>query len=260
MTFQTLKFEVENQIATITLNRPDVLNAVNMDMRQELLQLTDRLFFDDDIRVIIFTGAGRAFSAGADIGHFENDWHGPRFRAFSRKMAGFFDDLEAVEKPVIAAINGPATGMGLDLALACDIRFASEDATLGFRQNAIGLIPSLGGCVRFVRLIGLGRAKEYIFTGKMLSAEEAQRIGLVNRVYSPETLLSETRRFAEKLLEKAPQSLGLAKRLLNTVVDIDHYSGIILEDLAQSILMNTEDHREGLQAFREKRKPRFKGR
>lgn len=258
--FNTLLLEVADGIATVTLNRPEVLNAVNTEMREDFLSLMDRLFFDDAIRVVIFTGAGKAFSAGADISHFEKEWHGSLFRAFSRKMAGFFDDLEALEKPVIAAINGAATGMGLDLALACDLRFASTEATMGFRQNAIGLIPSLGGCVRFARLIGIARAKELIFTGAMISAEEAERIGLVNRVYAPERLLPETRAFAETLLQRAPQALGLAKRLLNTVVDMDHYSGIIMEDLAQSILMQSEDHREGLRAFREKRKPQFKGR
>ncbi len=260
MEFQTLKLDLTEGIATVTLNRPDVLNAVNMDMRQDFLALMDRLFFDESIRVVIFTGAGRAFSAGADISHFEKEWHGSLFRAFSRKMAGFFDDLEALEKPVIAAINGAATGMGLDLALACDVRFAARGATMGFRQNAIGLIPSLGGCVRFARLIGMARAKELIFTGRMISAEEAQQMGLVNRVFPEDQLMPETMAFARKLLQQPPQALGLAKRLLNTVVDVDHYSGIILEDLAQSILTQSEDHREGLRAFREKRKPVFRGR
>lgn len=260
MKLKTIQFDLRDGIATITLSRPEVLNAVNMDMRQDFLQLADRLFFDEDIRVVIFTGEGRAFSAGADLSHFEKDWKGSSlFRAYSRKMANFFDDLEVLEKPVIAAINGPATGLGLDLALACDIRFAAEDATLGFRQNAIGLIPSLGGCVRFSRLIGPARAKELIFTGRMISANEAHEIGLVNQVFPPGELMEQTSQFAQKLARRAPQALGLAKRLLNTVMDIDHYSGIILEDLAQSILVNTQDHREGLQAFREKRKPRFTG-
>lgn len=257
--FKTLKFELRNGIALITLNRPEVLNAVSMDMRQDFVALAERLAFDEDIRVIVFTGAGRAFSAGADLEHFEKDWQAATFRAHSRRLAKFFDDLEAIEKPVIAAVNGPVTGAGLDLALACDLRFASPAATFGFRQNLIGLIPAIGGCARFIRLIGLANAKELIFTARMVPAEEAQQMGLVNRIYAEDALLEETLAFAEKLTQRAPQALGLAKRVLNTVADIDHYSGIILEDLAQSILLNTADHREGLAAFREKRKPSFKG-
>ena len=160
---------------------------------------------------------------------------------------------------MIAAIEGLAYGGGLELALACDIRIASEEATLGFRENAIGLIPGIGGCARFVRLIGVARAKELIFTGKMISAKEAEAIGLVNRVAPPERLMEETRELARTLLKRAPQSVGLAKKVLNAVANLDQTSVIVMEGLAQSILLKTEDHREGLSAFREKRKPEFKG-
>jgi enoyl-CoA hydratase/carnithine racemase len=259
MEFKTLVYDLQDGIAVITLNRPDVLNAIDMDMRADFAALTETLFFDDAVRVIIFTGAGRAFSAGGDISHFEQDWLTPKFRANSRRLIKFFDDLEALEKPVIAALNGAATGGGLELALACDLRIASADATFGFRENAIGLIPGIGGCARFVRLIGVARAKELIFTGKMISADEAQAIGLVNRVVSPDQLLDEARDMARTLLKRAPQSIGLAKKILNTVANLDQTSGIVMEGLAQSILIKTEDHREGLRAFREKRKPEFKG-
>jgi enoyl-CoA hydratase/carnithine racemase len=259
MEFKTLLYELEDDIATITLNRPDVLNAISMDMRADFTALAETLFFDDAVRVVIFTGAGRAFSAGGDISHFEQDWLTPKFRANSRRLIKFFDDLEALEKPIIAAMNGAATGGGLELALACDIRIASEEATLGFRENAIGLIPGIGGCARFVRLIGVARAKELIFTGKMISAREAEAMGLVNRVVPPERLMDETRELARTLLKRAPQSIGLAKKVLNTVANLDQTSGVVLEGLAQSILLKTEDHREGLRAFREKRKPEFKG-
>lgn len=259
MEFQTLDFNLDAGIATITLNRPDVLNAVNMEMRKDFSNLTDLLFFDEEIRVIIFTGMGRAFSSGGDIGHFEKPWLTPNFRANSRRLTKFFDDLEALEKPVIAAVNGPATGAGLELALACDICIASEDATFGFRENYIGLIPGVGGCVRLVRLVGLQKAKELIFTGKMIPAEEAHAIGLVNWVIPAERLHQEALDFAKTLLKRAPQSVGLAKKLLNIAVNIDSTSGIAMEGLAQSILLKTEDHQEGLKAFREKRKPKFEG-
>ncbi|MGH2521068.1 MAG: enoyl-CoA hydratase/isomerase family protein, partial [Anaerolineales bacterium] len=155
MEFKTLRYELSEGVATVTLNRPDHLNAITLDMRADFTALAEQLFFDESVRVVIFTGAGRAFSSGGDLAHFEKGWLTPTFRAHSRRLIKFFDDLEALEKPVIAAINGPATGGGLELALACDVRFAAEEATLGFRENAIGLIPGIGGCARFARLVGV---------------------------------------------------------------------------------------------------------
>ncbi len=259
MEFKTLLYELSDGIATVTLNRPDALNAINMDMRADLTALAEQLFFDDAVRVVIFTGAGRAFSSGGDIAHFEKGWLTPTFRAHSRRLIKFFDDLEALEKPVIAAINGTATGGGLELALACDIRFAAEEATLGFRENYIGLIPGIGGCARFARLIGVAKAKELIFAGTMIPAKEASEIGLVNRVVPGDKLMDEAREYAQMLLKRAPQSLGMAKKILNNVANVDQTTGIMMEGLAQSILLGTEDHQEGLRAFREKRKPQFTG-
>ena len=259
MEFKTLLYELEDGLATITLNRPDQLNAINLEMRQDFTALTEALYFDDDVRVVLFTGAGRAFSSGGDIAHFEQGWRTPTFRAHSRRLIKFFDDLEMLEKPVIAAINGPATGGGLELALACDVRFASQTATLGFRENYLGLIPGIGGCARFARLIGVAKAKELIFAGTMIEAQEAQAIGLVNRVVPAEQLLGEARAYAQMLLKRAPQSLGLAKKVLNQVAHLDTTSALVMEGLAQSILLRTEDHQEGLRAFREKRKPQFSG-
>jgi len=259
MEFKTLLYDLEDGIATITLNRPDALNAINMDMRHDFTALAERLFFDDAVQVVLFTGAGRAFSSGGDLSHFEQDWRTPKFRANSRRLIKFFDDLEALEKPVIAAVNGAATGGGLELALACDLRLAAEEATLGFRENAIGLIPGIGGCARFARLVGVAKAKELIFAGTMISAQEALEIGLVNKVAPGERLMDEARAYARMLLKRAPQALGLAKKILNTVANVDQTSGILMEGLAQSILLKTEDHQEGLRAFREKRKPQFSG-
>ncbi len=259
MDFKALLYDVQDRIATVTLNRPDALNAIDMDMRADLTTLAEQLFFDESVRVVIFTGAGRAFSAGGDIAHFEKGWLTPTFRAHSRRLVKFFDDLEALEKPVIAAINGPATGGGLELALACDLRIAAAEATLGFRENYIGLIPGIGGCARFARLVGVAKAKELIFAGTMISAKEALEIGLVNNVVPGEKLMDEAREYAQMLLKRAPQSLGLAKKILNAVANVDQTSGIVMEGLAQSILLRTEDHQEGLRAFREKRKPKFIG-
>ncbi len=259
MEFQTLLYELNDGLATVTLNRPDHLNAISMEMRHDFTALTEELYFNEAVRVIVFTGAGRAFSSGGDMAHFEKGWLTPEFRAHSRRLIKFFDDLEMLEKPVIAAINGPATGGGLELALACDVRFAAEAATLGFRENYIGLIPGIGGCARFARLIGVAKAKELIFAGTMIPAKDALAIGLVNRVVSSETLLDEAREYAQMLLKRAPQSLGLAKKVLNHVANLDQTTAIVMECLAQSILIRTEDHQEGLRAFREKRKPQFSG-
>lgn len=259
MEFKTLLYELKDGIATVTLNRPDALNAIDMDMRADFTTLAEPLFFDDAVRVVIFTGAGRAFSSGGDIAHFEKGWLTPTFRAHSRRLIKFFDDLEALEKPVIAAINGTATGGGLELALACDIRFAAEEAALGFRENYIGLIPGIGGCARFARLIGVAKAKELIFAGTMIPAKEASEIGLVNRVVPGDKLMDEAREYAQMLLKRAPQSLGMAKKILNNVANVDQTTGIMMEGLAQSTLLGTEDHQEGLRAFREKRKPQFTG-
>ncbi len=260
MPYKTLLFDLQDGIATVTLNRPEVLNAVNMDMRHDFTALAERLFFDPEIRVVVFTGAGRGFSSGGDISHFEKDWLTPEFRANSRRLTKFFDDLEALEKPVIAAINGPATGAGLELALACDIRLAAESATFGFRENYIGLIPGVGGCARFIRTIGLPKAKELIWMGTMIPATEAHQIGLVNKVVPDDRLMEEAHTYARTLLKRAPQAIGLAKKLLNTIANMDQTSGIVVEGLAQSILIKTEDHREGIRAFREKRKPQYQGR
>lgn len=261
MEFKTLLYNLnEEGIATVTLNRPEVLNAVNMEMRLDFTRLTEELFFNEAVRVVIFTGAGRGFSAGGDMSHFEQDWLTPTFRANSRRLIKFFDDLEALEKPVLAAINGPATGAGLELALACDIRLASSEATLGFRENYIGLIPGVGGCARLIRTIGLARAKEFIWLGTMFPAAECKEMGLVNRVVPPDQLLPQTYELARTLLKRAPQAIGMAKKLLNTIANMDQTSGIAVEGLAQSILIKTEDHREGVQAFREKRRPDYKGR
>lgn len=259
--FNHLLFDLTaDGIATVTLNRPEARNAINTEMRLDLRTLGDLLLTDSAIKVVIFTGAGdEAFSAGGDISHFEQEWLTPDFRAHGHHLTEFFNLLEILEKPVIAAINGVATGAGLQLAMSCDLRLASNQARFGFRENFIGLIPGHGGTVRLVRLVGLAKAKELIFMGDFVSAEEAQTLGLVNRVVAAESLLTETQAVAQKLLQRAPQSLGLVKRLLLATGETDQTSALFLESLAQSILIKTEDHHEGIRAFRDKRKPKFTG-
>jgi enoyl-CoA hydratase len=259
MNLKATTFELKNGIATITLNRPDQLNAINDDMRADFSELLSELQTNEEIRVVVITGSGRAFSAGGDIEYFEREWNTAKFRRESRKLTEFFDELELIEKPVLAAINGPCTGAGLQVTLSCDIRIASDQARFGFRENNIGLIPGTGGCSRLVKLIGYGKAKELILMGEMISAEEAERINLINRVVPHDELLDHVYKMAEHLLTRAPEAMGLAKRLLWHSVTSDFQTGRLMEALAQSVLIKTDDHREGIKAFREKRKPKFKG-
>jgi enoyl-CoA hydratase/carnithine racemase len=259
MPYKAITFDLTSRIATVTFNRPDRLNAINEEMRDDFTQLFSELQTNKEIGVVIFTGEGRAFSAGGDIGYFEREWSTTEFRAENHRLTQFFDELELIEKPVLAAINGPCTGAGLQITLSCDIRIASDQAQFGFRENNIGLIPGAGGCSRLVKLIGYGKAKELIFTGEMISATEAERVGLVNRVVPHDELMSRTRALAEHLLTRAPEALGLAKRILWHSVTSDFQTGRMLEALAQSVLVKSKDHREGIRAFREKRKPEFKG-
>ncbi len=257
-TFETLDYTVEKGIARVTLSRPDVLNAINETMRRELAALPP-LLEAPEVRVVVFTGAGRAFCAGGDVSLFEQEWRTPDFRAHSRTLTDTFDFLERLEKPVIAAINGVATGAGLQLALSCDLRFMAASARVGFRENFLGLIPGVGGITRLLRLVGPAVAKELIFFADLIGAEEALARGLVNRVYPDDHLLDETLAFAERLTRRAPQALGLAKLLINEAQNVDLHTGRTLEALAQSILLTTKDHKEGVRAFREKRKPKFTG-
>ena len=260
MTFATLRYELQDGIATVTLDRPEKNNAISMEMRADFRALADELYANEAVRVAIVTGNGKAFSVGADVATFDPDWNTPVFRANTRLLTNFFNDLEALEKPVIAAINGTCVGGGLKLALACDLRVAAHSARFGFPENNIGLIPGIGGCSRLVKLVGFGRAKELVLTGVIITAEDALHYGLVNRVVEDDALMTEARALAERLREKAPQALGIAKRVLQNCASADLQTGRTIESFGQSILLKTKDHREGVTAFRAKRRPKFEGR
>jgi enoyl-CoA hydratase len=260
MNFATLRYDVRNTIATVTLDRPERNNAISMEMRADFRALADELYANDGVRVAILTGAGKTFCVGADVSTFDPDWNTPAFRANTRVLTNFFNDLEALEKPIIAAINGTCVGGGLELALACDLRIAGRSARFGLPENTLGLIPGIGGCSRLVKLVGFGRAKELVLTGDIITAEDALRCGLVHRVVDDGALTAETWTLAERLSGRAPQALGIAKRVLQNCVSADLHTGRTIESFGQSILIKTRDHREGVTAFREKRRPTFEGR
>jgi enoyl-CoA hydratase/carnithine racemase len=259
MSFRRILLDVRDSIATVTLNRPEQLNAIDDEMREDFAELAGRLADDAAVRVVVFAGAGRAFCSGGSVEHFERDWNTAEFRAKSRRLSAFFDELELLEKPVIAAIQGTATGAGLQLALACDLRIAAEGARLGYREHRLGLIPGHGGATRLVKLIGLSRAKQLYFAGELATAEEAFAAGLVHAVVPADRLMDDTYARARTLAARAPLALGLTKRLLNAAADVDVHAGHALEALAQSVALKTSDHREGVRAFREKRDPAFHG-
>src|SRR5262245_52574445 len=259
MTYQTLLYDERDGVATVTINRHEKNNAISVEMRHDFRALIEELYNNDGVRVVVFTGTGKTFSVGADVSTFAPDWNTPKFRAGTRLLTNFFNDLETLEKPTIAAIHGTCVGGGLELAFACDLRVTARSARFGLPENNLGLIPGIGGCSRLVRLVGYGKAKELVLTGEILGAEEAHRIGLVNRVVDDEGLMAETGELARRLAAKAPQALGVAKRVLLTSASMDLYSARTLESFGQSILIKTRDHREGVEAFTGKRRPTFKG-
>jgi len=259
MTYETILYEAADGIVTITLNRPEVHNAMNERMRQELTRCFGDLATSDEARVVVVTGAGeRAFSAGADIREFVEPQVPVRFRE-SRKRVDFRQAMDRCPQPIIGAIRGYALGGGLELALACDIRIASEDAQLGLTEVNLAIIPGGGGTQRLPRLIGRGRALEMILTGARIDAREAWRIGLVERVVPAADVLASARELARTLAEKAPVALRYAKEAVVKGLELPLADGLRLENDLATLLRTTEDRVEGAKAFLEKRKPRFTG-
>jgi len=259
MNYQTIKVEIKEGIGIITLNRPEVLNALNSQVFQELAEAATALGADDQVRVVIITGGPKVFAAGADIKQMVET--GAVEMALTDKPSHrALSIIENLPKPVIAAIAGYALGGGLELALAADIRLAADNAQLGLPEIKLGIIPGAGGTQRLPRLIGAGRAKELIFTGDFISAEEAWRIGLVNKVVPVEELLVEAEKLAKRIAERGAVALRMAKSAINEGLRMDLEAGIRYEHQCFSLLFATEDQKEGMRAFVEKRKPQFKGR
>jgi len=256
----TLRTRLDDGVLLVELNRPEKKNAFDEALQGELLRVFTDAADERKVRGVILSAAGEAFSAGGDLSRFKRDWEQADPRAHSYELTRLISSIERLEKPVIAAIGGLATGAGTQLALSCDLRIASENARFVFREGIIGLIPSHGGCARLVKLVGLARARDIVLGGQDLDAEEAYRHGLVTEIVSHEKLLDEAKERLRFILERAPQAYGLSKRLLHLCASVDIESGLFAESLAQSQLIGTEDHREGVRAARERRAPSFTGR
>ena len=259
MAYEAIRYELADGIATITLNRPAVHNAMNERMREELTACFGELARSEDARVVVVTGTGeRAFSAGADIREFVAPQVPVRFRD-GRRRVDFRAAMDRCPQPIIAAIRGFALGGGLELALACDIRIAGEDSQLGLTEVNLAIIPGGGGTQRLPRLVGRGKALEMILTGARIDAREALRIGLVERVVPATEVLSSAQALARTLADKAPVALRYAKEAVVKGLGLPLEDGLRLENDLATLLRTTDDRIEGAKAFLEKRKPRFTG-
>jgi enoyl-CoA hydratase/carnithine racemase len=251
--------ERQGQVVVLTLNRPDVMNSFNFALLRALKERMEALQFDPEARVIIIRGAGeKAFCAGADLKE-RASLSETQVKEFIYTIRGLFTYIESHNKPVIAAVNGIALGGGTELALACDIRIASSNASMGLTETRLAIIPGAGGTQRLPRLVGRGKAKELIFTGRRVDAQEALQIGLVNKICPPEALLDECLAMAAMICETGPIAIQQAKYAINHGIETDLHTGLAIESNAYWITIPTEDRTEGLTAFREKRKPVYKG-
>jgi enoyl-CoA hydratase len=248
----------EANIGVITLNRPDALNALSVDLLKELDMLLEEVRGDDKIRVVVITGAGRAFSVGADLREAEKlDPEG--VKGFIQTGQRLFDKIENFDKPVIAALNGFTLGGGVELAMACDMRIASEDARIGNPEVAVGLIPAWGGTVRMPKIVGRGKATELILTGGQIDAKEAERIGLVNKTVTADELNSTVMWTAGTIASRAPIAVRHAKKILVKAMETSMEEGNKMMLDGCMICYQTEDIKEGVKAVFEKRAAQFKG-
>lgn len=257
MSWSNLLFKKEGNIGILSINRPDALNALNSIVLDELNEAMDVINNDEDVHVIILTGEGRAFVAGADIGEMKN-MNPIEARAFAEKGLSLFRKIELLEKPVIAAVNGFALGGGCELSMSCDIRIASEKAKFGQPEVGLGITPGFAGTQRLSRLVGISRAKELIFTCDIISAEEAYRIGLVNKVVSGQELMTSAIEMANKILSKSQLAIRYANTAINRGIETDLDTGMAIEKDLFGLCFATEDQKEGMGAFLEKRTPNYK--
>jgi len=260
MAYETLLFEVKEGIAYVTINRPKVLNALNDQVISELEQVFTSIKEDDQVKAVILTGAGeKAFVAGADITQLV-DLNTLQGKNFARKGQEVFCLIESLGKPVIAAVNGFALGGGCELAMSCTLRIASTKAKLGQPEVNLGIIPGYGGTQRLSRLVGKGRAMELLITGRMVDAQEAYQMGLVNKVVEPEELMEEAEKLAKTIMSKGPIAVKLAMEAVNRGLEVSLEEGLRIEADLFGLSCSTEDKVEGTKAFLEKRKPSFQGR
>ncbi|WP_242823204.1 enoyl-CoA hydratase/isomerase family protein [Thermaerobacter subterraneus] len=258
--YTTILAEREGGVLTLTLNRPEVLNAFNRTMTSELLDALRRAERDPGVRCVVITGAGRAFSAGEDLKSRQEGGEKSFIASLRERYNPLIWKIRTMEKPVLAAVNGVAAGAGLGLALACDLRLASEQARFGQVFVKVGLAPDSGTSLFLLQLVGPARAAEMAFFGDLVPAGEALRMGLVNRVVPHEELAEATRQWAQRLAAGATRAIGLAKRAFNFAAGARLAEVLEYEAYLQEIAGHTADHAEGVQAFLEKREPRFQGR
>ena len=259
MSYKTIKLEISDAIATLTFNRPEVLNALNPEMMVEFHDAVSEIQRTDEIKVFMLTGAGRAFVAGADIQVLQGlDPLGAKQFALAGQWILFA--LEGMDIPVIACVNGFALGGGCEIAMACDFICASEDAKLGQPEINLGVIPGFGGTQRLARLVGKARAKELCMTGRMITAQEAFAMGLVTRIFPAEALMEETLKIAKTIADKGRVALRAVKHVIDSGFDVDLKNACALEADAFSLCFASPDPKEGTTAFLEKRPPKFTGR
>lgn len=256
---QTVLYSVENEIATITLNRPQALNAMNKELIDALSASLNEVKITKTIRVVILTGSGRAFCAGGDLSYLSTLNDSVKTNAFISKVGSLVEQIRQLEQPVIAMVNGVAAGAGFNLALAADLIYCAESARFAQSFVKVGLVPDCAGMYLLPRIIGLHKAKELMFTADLIDAKTAAQLGLVNKVITDDDLHAQTYALAEKLKQSAPLALTMVKRTLNQTETATLPSLLTQEAALQTICMQTADHKEGLAAFKEKRPPIFTG-
>ena len=258
MELKNILYEKSDGVGTITLNRTAKLNAINFEILDEIWAILQDIISDEDVHVIVLTGAGRYFSAGADL-EILSTLTPATFRWRQRRYWNrVFNEFEDMQKLTIAALNGPAIGGGMEFALCCDLRYSVDNATFSLPEINFGIVPDSGATVRLPWLIGLARAKELILSGESITAKRAEELGLINQVFPKETFNDEVRKIAVKMAKKAPLALGMGRQLINrSFQQREIKSG--LEDVIdlQSVLITTEDYKEAIKAFKEKRPPIF---
>jgi enoyl-CoA hydratase/carnithine racemase len=241
------RIQADDGVLTLALARPDRRNAIDAELAADLRDAFESAADDADVRGVILTGEGETFSAGGDLSRFERDWDPRDFRHDSHRLTQLVNLVERLEKPTVAAINGLATGVGTQLALACDVRLIASSARFLYREGRLGIIPSHGGVTRLVKLIGLGRARDVLLGGEQVTAQEALRLGMVTAVVDDEHLLPAAREQMQLMLARSPQAYAAAKRLLWLAANVDLESGMVAEGLAQSLLIGTPEHKQAIE-------------